>query len=79
MKRFFPSMADLRAFFRQSWSMASKELSAYFGSPIALIFVGVFLAATLSTPMVFDEALPLSLIPSPALSRSVVPPASIPM
>jgi ABC-2 type transport system permease protein len=54
MKRFFPSMDDVRAFFRQSWSIASKELSAYFGSPIALIFVGVFLAATLTSFFTID-------------------------
>lgn len=32
---------------RQTLSIARKELSAYFGSPMALIFVGVFLAVTL--------------------------------
>ena len=29
------------------WAIARKELRAYFGSPLALIFIGVFLAATL--------------------------------
>ena len=29
------------------WAVARKELRAYFGSPLALIFIGVFLAATL--------------------------------
>jgi ABC-2 type transport system permease protein len=32
---------------RQIWAITRKELGAYFGSPMALIFVGVFLAATL--------------------------------
>ena len=32
---------------RQATVIAGKELRAYFGSPLALIFVGVFLAATL--------------------------------
>ncbi len=32
---------------KQTLSIARKELSAYFGSPMALIFVGVFLAVTL--------------------------------
>jgi ABC-2 type transport system permease protein len=32
---------------KQSWALARKELRAYFGSPMALIFVGAFLAATL--------------------------------
>ena len=32
---------------KQTLSITRKELSAYFGSPMALIFVGVFLAATL--------------------------------
>lgn len=32
---------------RQTLSIARKELGAYFGSPMALIFVGVFLAVTL--------------------------------
>jgi ABC-2 type transport system permease protein len=49
MKRIFPSMDDVKSFFRQSRSIARKELSAYFGSPIALIFVGVFLVATLAS------------------------------
>jgi ABC-2 type transport system permease protein len=49
MKKILPSMDDVRSFFRQSWSIARKELSAYFGSPIALIFVGVFLMAALTS------------------------------
>ncbi len=32
---------------KQSWAIARKELGAYFGSPMALIFVGAFLMATL--------------------------------
>ncbi len=31
----------------QTWAIARKELRAYFGSPLALIFIGVFLAVTL--------------------------------
>jgi ABC-2 type transport system permease protein len=34
---------------RRIWVLARKELSAYFGSPMALIFVGAFLAVTLLT------------------------------
>jgi len=34
---------------RQTISITRKELTGYFGSPMALIFVGVFLAATLFT------------------------------
>lgn len=34
---------------KQSLSITRKELASYFGSPMALIFVGVFLAATLFT------------------------------
>ncbi len=34
---------------RQMWSIVRKELDSYFGSPMALIFVGVFLGATLFT------------------------------
>jgi ABC-2 type transport system permease protein len=34
---------------RQIFALAKKELNSYFGSPMALIFVGVFLAATLFT------------------------------
>lgn len=34
---------------KQILSLARKELNSYFGSPMALIFVGVFLAATLFT------------------------------
>ncbi|MFN2219700.1 MAG: ABC transporter permease, partial [Anaerolineae bacterium] len=32
---------------KRIWVLARKELSAYFGSPMALIFVGAFLAVTL--------------------------------
>ncbi len=32
---------------RRSWVLARKELSAYFGTPMALIFVGAFLVITL--------------------------------
>ncbi|HNS52735.1 MAG TPA: Gldg family protein [Anaerolineae bacterium] len=32
---------------KQIWAVARKELSAYFGSPLALIFVGAFLVVTL--------------------------------
>jgi ABC-2 type transport system permease protein len=32
---------------KQTWAIARKELSAYFGSPLALIFVGAFLVVTL--------------------------------
>ena len=31
----------------QVWAVSRKELRAYFGSPLALIFIGVFLAASL--------------------------------
>lgn len=34
---------------KQIWAIVRKELNGYFGSPMALIFVGVFLAATLFT------------------------------
>lgn len=34
---------------KQILSIAKKEINSYFGSPMALIFVGVFLAATLFT------------------------------
>ncbi len=34
---------------KQVLALAKKELNSYFGSPMALIFVGVFLAATLFT------------------------------
>jgi ABC-2 type transport system permease protein len=34
---------------KQLWVVARKELSAYFGSPMALIFVGAFLVVTLFT------------------------------
>ena len=40
---------EIKAALAQARSIARKELSAYFGSPIALIFVGVFLVATLAT------------------------------
>jgi ABC-2 type transport system permease protein len=32
---------------KQIWAMTRKELSAYFGSPMALIFIGTFLVVTL--------------------------------
>ncbi|MGC8960234.1 MAG: Gldg family protein [Chloroflexia bacterium] len=34
---------------KQIWAITRKEVAGYFGSPMALIFVGVFLAATLFT------------------------------
>ena len=37
----------MRETWRQSRAIARKELSAYFGSPMALIFVGAFLVVTL--------------------------------
>ncbi|MBN1890562.1 MAG: Gldg family protein [Thermoflexales bacterium] len=37
----------LHAMWTQTWAVARKELRAYFGSPMALIFVGAFLIATL--------------------------------
>jgi ABC-2 type transport system permease protein len=37
----------MRAFWKQTWAIARKELGAYLASPIALIFVGVFLIVTL--------------------------------
>lgn len=37
----------MRASWKQSWAIARKELGAYFGSPMALIFVGAFLVVTL--------------------------------
>lgn len=37
----------MKAMWRQSWAIARKELRTYFGSPMALIFVGAFLVATL--------------------------------
>jgi len=37
----------MRASWKQSLAIARKELGAYFGSPMALIFVGAFLVATL--------------------------------
>ena len=37
----------MKSFWRQSWALARKELDAYFGSAMALIFVGTFLVATL--------------------------------
>lgn len=33
--------------FKQIWSLAKKELSTYFGSPLATIFLGAFLTAVL--------------------------------
>ena len=33
--------------FSQIWAISRKELHAYFGSPLAVIFIGVFLAASL--------------------------------
>jgi ABC-2 type transport system permease protein len=45
---------DVKAFFRQAWAITRKELSAYFSSPIALIFVGVFLVATLISFFTLD-------------------------
>jgi ABC-2 type transport system permease protein len=39
--------STLRAMWIQTWAVARKELRAYFGSPMALIFVGAFLIATL--------------------------------
>ena len=42
---------------KQTLSIARKELSAYFGSPMALIFVGAFLAATLITVFWVDTFL----------------------
>ena len=37
----------MSALWRQSWAIARKELHTYFGSPMALIFVGAFLVVTL--------------------------------
>ena len=37
----------MKSTWRQVWAIARKELSAYFGSPLALIFVGAFLVVTL--------------------------------
>ncbi|MBN1935878.1 MAG: Gldg family protein [Anaerolineae bacterium] len=37
----------MNSFWRQSWAIARKELGAYFGSAMALIFVGTFLVVTL--------------------------------
>ena len=37
----------MRGLWTPTWAVARKELRAYFGSPLALIFIGVFLAATL--------------------------------
>ena len=37
----------MKATWKQSWAITRKELGAYFGSPMALIFVGAFLIATL--------------------------------
>jgi len=49
MKKPYLNMREIEAASAQAGSIARKELSAYFGSPIALIFVGVFLVATLAT------------------------------
>ncbi len=37
----------MKAFWKQSLAITRKELGAYFGSPMALIFVGAFLVVTL--------------------------------
>ncbi len=37
----------MKTLWTQSWAIARKELRAYFGSPMALIFVGAFLVAAL--------------------------------
>jgi ABC-2 type transport system permease protein len=37
----------MKASWKPSWAIARKELGAYFGSPMALIFVGAFLVVTL--------------------------------
>ena len=37
----------MKALITQTWTVARKELGIYLGSPIALIFVGVFLVVTL--------------------------------
>jgi len=37
----------MSSFWKQSWAVARKELGAYFGSAMALIFVGTFLVVTL--------------------------------
>jgi ABC-2 type transport system permease protein len=37
----------MKSTWRQVWAIARKELGAYFGSPLALIFVGAFLVVTL--------------------------------
>jgi len=37
----------MKSSWKQSWAIARKELGAYFGSPMALIFVGAFLVITL--------------------------------
>ncbi len=39
----------MKSLWKQSWALARKELHAYFGSAVALIFVGIFLVATLFT------------------------------
>ncbi len=49
MKKPDLDVREIKAALAQAGSIARKELSAYFGSPIALIFVGVFLVATLAT------------------------------
>src|SRR5512138_2538636 len=40
---------------KQIWSTTRKELNSYFSSPMALIFVGVFLAVTLFTFFWVDD------------------------
>jgi ABC-2 type transport system permease protein len=49
MKRPSLHMEQIKPALAQAGSIARKELSAYFSSAIALIFVGVFLVATLAT------------------------------
>ena len=49
MKKSTLLVQEARVFARQAWAIARKELFASFGSPIALIFVGVFLVATLGS------------------------------
>ena len=53
---------------KQTLSITRKELSAYFGSPMALIFVGVFLAVTLF--VFFWVGAPSSPAASPTCARS---------
>ena len=49
MKKPDLNVQEIKVGLAQAESIARKELSAYFSSPIALIFVGVFLVATLAT------------------------------